>query len=102
MTVCEEMQKLRDWLDESGIEWQDKSDDISVKNDFWMVRTHFDYKGHHILVINGFGSYGGFNRVYPENLGALDMMICDTEEIHGILSADNVKEILSKLKEFKL
>ena len=23
MEVCEEMQKLRDWLDENGINWED-------------------------------------------------------------------------------
>lgn len=28
MEVCEEMQKLRDWLDENGINWEDNSEDI--------------------------------------------------------------------------
>lgn len=28
MEVCEEMQKLRDWLDENGINWEDNSEDL--------------------------------------------------------------------------
>lgn len=31
MTVCEEMKKLRQMLDEKGIEWHDKSEVISKK-----------------------------------------------------------------------
>lgn len=52
MEVCEEMQKLRDWLDENGINWEDNSEDLRrhMLNDFapeyemWVVRTQFKIK----------------------------------------------------------
>lgn len=55
--VCEQMQTLRDYLDHIGIEW----DDVSDMSELWVCRTHFDYNGHHISVIHGFGTYGGFS-----------------------------------------
>lgn len=39
MTVCDEMQKLRDYLDKKGIEWRDKS---QGDNEVGIERTHFE------------------------------------------------------------
>lgn len=52
MEICEEMQKLRDWLDENGINWEDNSEDLSryMPSDLvseykmWTVRTQFKIK----------------------------------------------------------
>ena len=65
MEVCEEMQKLRDWLDENGINWDDNSEDLSryMPSDLvseykmWTVRTQFKIKNDFIyfkLIIKSF------------------------------------------------
>ena len=43
MEVCEEMQKLRDWLDEEKIEWEDHSETFTDDKEFnpWICRTWF-------------------------------------------------------------
>lgn len=43
MTVCDEMQKLRDYLDKKGIEWRDKSQ--GEGNELGIERTHFEVGG---------------------------------------------------------
>lgn len=52
MEICEEMLKVRCWLDQRGIEWFDLSD-------MFMIRTHVDIGKINFSVINGVGSYGG-------------------------------------------
>ena len=37
--ICAEMQKLRNYLNENNIPWEDGSED---KPTFWMCRTRFD------------------------------------------------------------
>lgn len=65
MQVCKEMQKLRDWLDENKIPWEDVSEDFcrfnlnKIEHEMWICRTHFNIKGHKVSVINGYGTYGG-------------------------------------------
>ena len=49
MEICEEMQKLRDWLDENGINWEDNSEELSrydlvPEYKMWIVRTQFKKK----------------------------------------------------------
>ena len=85
MIVCEEMQRLRNKLDEENIEWKDKS------NDF-VCRTHFYYGINKISVINGEGTYGGLDN--GKNIGLLEMMINYHDPI-GYLNAD---EVIKKLK----
>lgn len=77
MIIVEEMQKLRDWLDEHDIEWVDKSEDYGHdKFSFWMCRTHFDINDKHVSVINGFGSFGGASFFDGHNNeGLLEMML---------------------------
>lgn len=94
MKICEEMIKLRDWLDEKGIAWHDVS---TISADFTIHRTHFNFKGYEVSVINGYGSYGGYDRHDKINHGALEMMIDDREPI-GWLSAENVIQKLEELK----
>lgn len=91
--VCDEMKRLRAYLNLSSIKWND----VSSKNHYWMCRTHFNYKGHRISVIHGFGSYGGF--LYDdEDKGLLEMMI-DSNEPEGHYSAHDIIEILRGLDE---
>lgn len=89
MTVCEEMQKLRNYLDSKKIEWIDKSDDWEMG---WICRTHFDYKDNHWSVINGSGTYGGFYINEKSNYGALELMVdcVNGGEPVGYLKAEDV------------
>lgn len=82
MTVCDEMKKLRQMLDEKNIPWHDDSEVMSEDKDWpmWICRTFFEYKGMKISVINGFGTYGGWYGANPgmkedENMGLLEIMI---------------------------
>lgn len=48
MNVCNEMRKLRKWLDGHDIEWVDVSDDFGIDIgdiDIWICRTHFEVGG---------------------------------------------------------
>ena len=99
MKICEEMQKLRNYLDEKNIEWRDDTKEYSetVK----IARTHFEYNDKFVSVINGFGTYGGWHGSnYPamteeQNLGLLEVMI-DGEEPVGWLKAEDVMKEIEK------
>jgi hypothetical protein len=98
--IVEEMQKLREWLDQNGIEWEDESDENFCY--LWIVRTHFTYKDHHVSVVNGYGTYGGFNSFETDNEGLLEMMIGEIDENSendpiGYLTADQVITYLEEL-----
>ena len=111
MQMCEEMSRLREWLDKKGIEWHDMSaicDYTTIEKmrilgidkqyaDTTIYRTHFDYKGHEISVINGYGTYGGYEPFTDKNYGCLEMMIDENEPL-GWLSA---KEVIKKLEKLK-
>lgn len=111
MTMCKEMSKLRGWLNTKGIKWNDASticDESHIRlmicagidkqyADTTIYRTHFDYKGHEISVINGYGTYGGYEPFTDKNYGCLEMMI-DNNEPLGWLSAENVIKKLERLK----
>ena len=91
--ICDEMKKLREWLDKEGIKWEDATDKDYCFG--WMARTHFTYKDNFVSVINGYGSYGGFSRFEPHNKDLLEMMIGENEPI-GYLTADQVITNLEK------
>lgn len=111
MKICKEMLKLRSWLNEKDIRWFDRSSITSQEYidlmamfeiepqyaDTTIHRTHFEFREHHISVINGYGTYGGFEPLENKNYGALEMMIDDREPI-GWLSAENVIQKLEELK----
>lgn len=84
--MCNELCKLRTYLDDKNIEWFDKSDS-------YIDRVHFYINGVLWSAINGFGTYGGY-RGYLDfeengNTGLIELMIGDTEPI-GWLTADDV------------
>lgn len=99
MKICEEMQKLRNYLDEKKIEWRDDTEEYSetVK----IARTHFEYNDKFVSVINGFGTYGGwYGSNYPamteeQNLGLLEVMI-DGEEPVGWLKAEDAIKLVEE------
>lgn len=102
--VCEKMQKLRDWLDDQQIPWEDVSSDykdmIPEPYNTWMCRTHFEYKDNFYSVIHGYGSYGGLSLLHVETLNhnLLEMMDGNHEPI-GYLTAEEVKEYVLGTKE---
>lgn len=63
-----EMVKLRQMLDEEGIEWKDCSD--PAEKLYHIDRTHFWNRKFHWSVIHGYGTYGA----YPEDQGLLELM----------------------------
>lgn len=91
----QEMIKLRQMLDNMGIEWEDVScKDVSsyyVTIDLSIYRTHFEYKGRHISVITGHGTYGG-------NEGLLEMWDGNGEP-EGWLTA---KKVIERIKAHEL
>ena len=108
MQICKEMTKLRQSLTNRGIKWIDKSviktadelqklmeimPDVDANYlDTSMYRTHFDYKGTRWSVINGYGSYGGYDPIDGKNEGLLELLIDDDtgNEPIGYLKADDV------------
>ena len=88
MEICEEMKKLRDALTERGIAWEDKSSLVSETYisevmemgiprkyaDVSIFRTHFEINGNKWSVINGYGTYGGYDAFTGKNYGMLECM----------------------------
>lgn len=102
--VCEEMQKLRNYLDEHKIKWRDESEKgASVRKDnvdfdsYWMCRTRFEIKGNKFAVINGIGSYGGCFYVGTKNHGLLECWI-NKNKPEGYLKSDDV---IKKIEEYE-
>ena len=88
--ICDEMQKLRDGLDERNIPWMDLTD----KYGLWICRTHFVIKGDRWSVIHGHGSYGGFNS-FEKDKQLLECMYGGNEPI-GWLTADEVLKMVDE------
>lgn len=110
MELCAEMKKLRKQLTERNIEWKDVSiicpESLieTMINEFGqprqycdttIFRTHFSYKGKHYSVINGFGTYGGFEPIENKNYGLLECMYADNVPI-GWLTADDIIKIIEE------
>jgi hypothetical protein len=105
MMICEEMKKLRAWLDEQKITWKDVSNGLPKEAlkvdgvlDWWICRTHFWVNGYHFSVINGHGSYGGYMLNDEKNQGLLEMMIGNHEPTGYMTADDCIKEIKNYLK----
>lgn len=108
--MCEEMYKLRGMLDARNIEWQDKSvitppeqiaKCISIgieKNyaDASIYRTHFEVHGYFWSVINGYGTYGGYDPYTGNNKGLLELMsdMVNGGEPIGCLTAEQICKII--------
>ena len=99
MTVCEEMRKLRAYLDKNSIEWHDDSEDI--RQGMWICRTHFEYKDNEWSVINGAGTYGGFyhNEKYNAKLLELMASCVNGGEPVGYLKAEDVIKYMEGVTE---
>lgn len=82
MKACEEMKKLRTWLDEKGIPWRDNSDNMTK-----ICRTRFEFGTINVSVIHGRSTYGGID-------GLLELAMWDENERSidpvGWLSAKDV------------
>ena len=100
MQICEQMKKLREILNEKNIAWHDMSDEMSetVK----IARTHFEYKGHKVSVINGFGTYGGQNGANKgfeekDNMGLLEIMVNGYDPCGWLTAEEVIKYLEDKL-----
>jgi len=100
------MKRLRKMLNEKNIPWYDASDIMSESKEWpvWICRTHFEFKGLKISVVNGFGTYGGWFGANPgmtedENMGLLEIMIVG-KVIRGWLKAEDVMEIIGENNGF--
>lgn len=100
MKVCEQMQQLRNLLDEKKIPWEDHSEDMTRDKDWpmWFCRTHFEYKGIEWSVINGFGTYGGWFGANPgateeNNMGLLELWEHSSDPKGWLRAEDVMKEI---------
>ena len=85
--MCEEMIKLREYLDAVKIKWRDDSECLGTE--WYMHRTKFEINGNEFSVINGVGSYGGA-MIGGKNQGFLEMWINQKGEPEGYLTADDV------------
>ena len=102
--MCEEMKKLRDKLDKLGIVWHDETTSTpenvieemvrkGCKRQYCEVtiyRTHFIINDVKYSVINGFGTYGGYEPFSDQNNGLLEMMAENDGDPVGWLTADDV------------
>lgn len=89
MTIVDEMKKLRKYLDDHNIHWREVSHDTP---DWWICRTHFEYKGFNWSVVNGYGTYGGIVPGTEINHNKLELMVecVDDNEPIGWLTAEDV------------
>ena len=98
--ICEEMKKLREELTKRQIEWSDWSEVYKVNPEDqgeYIDRTKIFVKGEEISIINGFGTYGGYDSFDGEsgNDGLLELMVGNFEPI-GWLKADKCLELIEK------
>lgn len=70
--MCEEMIKLRQMLDDRGIKWKDVSE-VYPQSKFYINRTHFTFDEIYYSVINGYGTYGGYDSFDHVNKGLLEI-----------------------------
>ena len=103
MKICEEMNKLRQYLDDKDIKWKDASTILGDKlwHRLWICRTQFEINNNKWSVINGYGTYGGIDGLDGYNEGLLELMTnsVNNGEPIGWLTADNVIGYIEELKE---
>lgn len=92
--VCDEMTKLRSYLDNHDIKWADASDERVCRTKYW-------YKGVLYSVINGYGTYGGIDGCDPKEVN-MCLLECWSvpfgDDPAGWLKAD---DIIKKMEEWK-
>lgn len=100
MEVCGEMLKLRNWLDDNKIRWEDRSGYIGITKEGWICRTGFYLGDNFISVINGYGTYGGFFLWQKDNKGLLEVMGL-FPDVEGYLTADEIIQEIQKRKDLE-
>lgn len=104
MEICENMKKLRSYLDEKKIKWVDHSSDLdSLEKDMFICRTWLWIGERKISVVNGFGTYGGIHLMYgdyPKNHGLLEIMVDGMDDVIGNLTSDDVIKIIELIEKF--
>ena len=101
MEICEEMKKLRSYLDEKKNKWIDQSehfDSVSFEMIIW--RTWLWIGDRKISVVNGFGTIGGIVGIDGENAGLLEIAIDGLGGVYGNLTADDVIIIIELIEKF--
>lgn len=89
--MCNEMIKLRQMLDDRGIKWEDVST-VYSQFKFYIHRTHFTFDEIDYSVINGCGTYGGYDSFDHVNEGLLELWAEDVNdgEPVGFLTAEEI------------
>ena len=91
---CEEMAKLRGYLDSHDIKWADASDERVCRTKYW-------HKGILYSVINGYGTYGGIDGCDPKEVNDC-LLECWSvpfgDDPAGWLKAD---DIIKKMEEWE-
>ena len=104
MEICENMKKLRSYLDEKKIKWIDQSEDMeSASIDMFICRTWLWLGDRKISVVNGYGTYGGIHPMYNnglKNRGLLEIQIDGLNDVYGDLTADDVIRIIELIEKF--
>lgn len=90
MEDCEELKKLKEYLKSKNIPYTTPNTD----GDYPINRVKFNIGINNFSVINGYGTYGGFDAVYKENQGLLEIMINDNNVI-GCLTCESVINIIN-------
>lgn len=91
-SACDEMTKLRSYLDDHDIKWAEASDESICRTKYW-------HNGHLYSVINGHGTYGGIDGCDPNEFNeCLLECWCEVfgDEPVGWLKAD---DIIKKMEE---
>ncbi len=101
-SVCDEMKKLRDGLNERKIPWHDASDKGMIgdkPSNIWICRTHLSIKGIKYSVINGYGTYGGIAFIGQRNKGLLEAWssAINNGEVTGYLTAEEILKIIDNV-----
>ena len=101
MEICENMQKLRSYLDEKKIKWVDQSEEMgSASFEMIICRTWLWLGDRKISVINGFGTIGGVVGIDGDNAGLLEIAVDGLAGVYGNLTADDVIRIIEMIEEF--
>ena len=89
---CEEMVKLRSYLDNHDIKWADASDETICRTKYW-------HNGILYSVINGYGTYGGIDGCDPKEVNQC-LLECWSvpfgDDPAGWLKADDIIEIMEE------
>ena len=100
--MVQAMIDFRKELDSRCIEWVDKSDSAILgklydgTSPFNIDRTHFDYNGNNVSVINGYGTYGGKPIDSKMNFGLLEVMVGSNEPVGWLTCEEAITLIFGK------